>query len=107
MFEVVSGISLLDRKELISLILATHFRFLERTPEEKLAVTKELKKLVIYLFRDIIIKGQDDGVLRGIRTKALEMINSDNPFLFKQETDSDRTIIKEFQYGTELFYQKL
>ncbi|MCE8158958.1 MAG: DUF262 domain-containing protein [Candidatus Moeniiplasma glomeromycotorum] len=109
MFKIVSDISLLDHKELVSLILATHFQFRERTLEEKLTITKELQKLIFYLFRAIIIKGkiEDENALRGIRTNTLKMISSGEVLILGQEKSPIDLIIKEFQFGSESFYQVL
>src|SRR5436305_13181286 len=109
MFKIISDIFLLDHKELVSLILAAHFQFQEKTSEEKLTITKELKKLVIYLFRTIIIKGQieDENALRFLRINTLKMIKLGNPFLFGQEKYPIDLIIKELQSGSESFYQNL
>src|SRR6185437_11915084 len=109
MFKIISDIFLLDRKELVSIILAVHFQFQEKTPEEKSIIIKELKKLIIYLFRAITIKGkvEDEDALREIRINTLKMISSGNPSLFGQEKYPIDLIIKELQSGSESFYQTL
>lgn len=109
MFKIIGDIFLLDHQELISLILATHFQFQERTLEEKLTITKELDKLVIYLFRAVIIKGkiEDENALRQIRTNTLKMISRGQTLLWEQEKYPIDLIIKEFQSGSGSFWQAL
>ncbi|CFW92933.1 Conserved protein of unknown function [endosymbiont DhMRE of Dentiscutata heterogama] len=108
MWEIISGLALLDRWELTSSILAIYFQFRDKTLEEKLAITKELQKLVLYFFRAIIVKksGDDESALRAIRINILEMVNSgQNPPLFQQERYPINLINKEFQ--SDSFYQAL
>jgi hypothetical protein len=109
MFKIISDIHLLNHKELFSLVLAIHFQFQEKTSEEKLTIIKELRNLVIYIFRDIIIKGkiESDNSLRTIRVNTLKMINSGQALLFRQENTQFDLIIKEFQQGSSSFYQAL
>ncbi|CAG8570299.1 962_t:CDS:2, partial [Ambispora leptoticha] len=110
MFKTVFDLLLLlERKELISQVLAIHFQFQEKTQEEKLAITKELKKLVVYVFRAVIVKKglEDADALRAIRINTLKMINSGQTSLFEQEKYPINLIIKEFQQGSNLFYQAL
>src|SRR5437763_4370736 len=99
MFKIISDVHLLDHKELFSLFLAAHFQFQEKTPEEKLMITKELRNLVIYIFRAIIIKekNRDEGQLRALRVNILKMINAGQALLFRQEKYPVDLIIKEFQ----------
>ncbi|CAI2196245.1 14503_t:CDS:2, partial [Funneliformis geosporum] len=109
MFRTISDIHLLNRKELFSLVLAIHFQFQEKTREEKLMITKELKKLVIYIFRTIIIKGkiEDENALRTIRINILKMVNLGQILLFGQEKYPINLIIEEFRQGADSFYQSL
>ncbi|CAI2187094.1 19191_t:CDS:2, partial [Funneliformis geosporum] len=109
MFRTISDIHLLNRKELFSLVLAIHFQFQEKTREEKLMITKELKKLVIYIFRTIIIKGkiEDENALRTIRINILKMVNLGQILLFGQEKYPINLIIEEFCQGADSFYQSL
>ncbi|MCE8162802.1 MAG: hypothetical protein I3274_01065 [Candidatus Moeniiplasma glomeromycotorum] len=107
MFKVVRDIFLLDHQELTSLILATHFRFKENKVEEKLILSKELNKLVLYLFRAIIRKIEHESELIKIRRDTLQMISEGRLYLYGQEKYPSNLIIQEFQTGSESFFQAL
>jgi len=58
MLHIIHDIKILDFEQMFPLVLAIHFGFSEKDRETKKCLASELRKLLLYMFRTITLKGE-------------------------------------------------
>lgn len=90
------------------LLLAMHFKLVDKNEEEKLIITRKFKKLLMWVFRTTTIKQriQQKNILRQFQSGLIKGINDDEIFL-EDKSYTNNEIQEEFNEENSVDFYKM